>query len=287
MPYTPLNKTTVINYVRSQENIENVFSSTADLRAKDLADGNVNSVFRVYRAGDPTQSVIVKQSLPYARAVGESFPMPLDRIRIEYEALRLEGQYCDGVVPRIYHYDPDMYALVIEDLREHIVMRFGLMKQVEYPHFAKTLGTFLARTLFYTSDFYLSSREKKDMVCQFVNPALCKVTEDLVFTHPYLDDPGNKYNELIKEDVFAYRQDAALRREIAELKLIFMTDAQALLHGDLHTGSIMLTLDDTKVIDPEFGFFGPMGFDIGALLGNLAISYATQAYYAKDAQTLT
>ena len=56
------------------------------------------------------------------------------------------------------------------------------------------------------------------------------------------------------------------------MKLKFLTDAQALIHGDLHTGSIMVTDSDTRAIDPEFAFFGPMGFDIGALIGNLLIA---------------
>jgi 5-methylthioribose kinase len=36
-------------------------------------------------------------------------------------------------------------------------------------------------------------------------------------------------------------------------KYQFLTDAQALIHGDLHTGSIMLTTADTRVIDPQPG----------------------------------
>ena len=32
----------------------------------------------------------------------------------------------------------------------------------------------------------------------------------------------------------------------------------------------------TFVIDPEFAFYGPMGFDIGALLSNLLLSYFSQ-----------
>ena len=51
----------------------------------------------------------------------------------------------------------------------------------------------------------------------------------------------------------------------------------ALLHGDLHTGSIMAEAGKTMVIDPEFAFYGPMGFDIGALLANLLL-----AYFASD-----
>jgi 5-methylthioribose kinase len=35
---------------------------------------------------------------------------------------------------------------------------------------------------------------------------------------------------------------------------------------------------DTYVIDAEFAFFGPMGFDVGALIGNLYMNYFSHAY---------
>ena len=38
----------------------------------------------------------------------------------------------------------------------------------------------------------------------------------------------------------------------------------------------MVTEDDTKVIDPEFAVMGPMGFDVGKLLGNLLLSFFSQ-----------
>jgi 5-methylthioribose kinase len=38
-----------------------------------------------------------------------------------------------------------------------------------------------------------------------------------------------------------------------------------------------VTEADTRVIDPEFAFFGPIGFDVGALLANLMLSYLAQA----------
>jgi S-methyl-5-thioribose kinase len=63
----------------------------------------------------------------------------------------------------------------------------------------------------------------------------------------------------------------------------FIERAQALIHGDLHTGSIMVTPDSTQVIDPEFGFYGPMGFDIGAFLGNLILAYYAQNGHADQA----
>jgi 5-methylthioribose kinase len=75
-----------------------------------------------------------------------------------------------------------------------------------------------------------------------------------------------------------------LQREIAKLKYSFMTDAQALLHGDLHTGSIMVTEQSTKVIDPEFAYYGPMGFDIGAVIANLLLNYAAQEGLKQDGE---
>ena len=42
----------------------------------------------------------------------------------------------------------------------------------------------------------------------------------------------------------------------------------------------MITESDTKVIDPEFAFFGPMGFDIGAVLGNLLMNFFSQDGHA-------
>ena len=35
----------------------------------------------------------------------------------------------------------------------------------------------------------------------------------------------------------------------------------------------MVTETDTRVIDPDFAFFGPMGFDVGAVLANLVLNY--------------
>jgi 5-methylthioribose kinase len=71
----------------------------------------------------------------------------------------------------------------------------------------------------------------------------------------------------------AWRHDDQLKLAISQLKQDFLSSGEALLHGDLHTGSIMVTEADTRVIDPEFAFVGPMGFDVGKLLGNLLLNF--------------
>lgn len=62
----------------------------------------------------------------------------------------------------------------------------------------------------------------------------------------------------------------------------FCERAQALIHGDLHTGSVMVTPNSTQVIDPEFAFYGPMGFDIGAFVGNLILAFFAQDGHAAE-----
>ena len=63
----------------------------------------------------------------------------------------------------------------------------------------------------------------------------------------------------------------------------FIERAQALIHGDFHYASIMVTTGSTQIIDSEFGFYGPMGYDIGAFLGNLILAYYAQNGHADQA----
>ncbi len=280
--YVALDSSTVIDYLRQCEEVRAVFAPDEPLWAREVGDGNLNLVFQVYSQADPRRSLVVKQALPYVRCVGPSWPMTLERNRIEGEALQVEWAICPGRVPRLYRLDVPMALMVMENLEPHVIMRKGLIARKRYPRFAEHIGTFMAHTLFKTSDLYLDHATKKREVARFINPDLCKITEDLVFTHPYMEAEGNRWNRLLDPEVERLRADQALKDEIFWLKDQFMTRAQALIHGDLHTGSIMVTEDDTRVIDPEFAFYGPMGFDVGAVLGNLCLSYASHEGHTLD-----
>jgi 5-methylthioribose kinase len=164
----------------------------------------------------------------------------------------------------------------MEDLSDHMIMRKGLMEGNQYPLFADHISTFLAHTLYYTSDLGMNQQDKKWQVKQFINPELCKITEDLIFDDPYTNSPNNSFEEAIRDEAEALWSDSQLHLEVARLRHGFLTNAQALLHGDLHTGSIFITAQSTKVIDPEFAYYGPMGFDIGAVVGNLLLNFAGQ-----------
>ena len=44
----------------------------------------------------------------------------------------------------------------------------------------------------------------------------------------------------------------------------------------------MVTDDDTRVIDPEFAFYGPIAFDVGMLLANFWMSYFSQRGHEQE-----
>lgn len=238
----------------------------------EVGDGNLNLVFIV--KGD-RGGIAVKQALPYVRLVGESWPLPLSRAHYEFLALSRQAELAPGLVPALLHHNDGLALTVMELLEPHIIMRKGLVAGTRYPRFVDDITTFMARTLFFTSDLALSAAEKKDAIAAFAgNHALCKITEDLIFTDPYRIAEQNRWTAPYLDTLAAdLRDDMELHVAISRLKLKFMASPEALLHGDLHTGSIMVTESETRVIDPEFAFYGPMGFDLGAVLANLLMAY--------------
>jgi 5-methylthioribose kinase len=250
-----------------------------DWKVSEVGDGNLNLVFIVK---GPAGGVCLKQALPYVRLVGEGWPMPLKRAFFEHECLREHGRHVGRLLPEIYHYEPPLYAIVMELLEPHIIMRRGMIRGIRYPRFAADIAAYMARSLFFTSDLALPAGEKKRRIAVFCdNTELCKITEDLIFTDPYMVHERNRWTKPQLDGIAAeFCADAELKLAISRLKLKFLASAEALIHGDLHTGSIMITESDTRVIDPEFAFFGPMGFDIGAVLGNLLMSYFSQDGHA-------
>ncbi|MDG0799103.1 S-methyl-5-thioribose kinase [Pectobacterium punjabense] len=240
--------------------------------AEEIGDGNLNLVFKI-KDETGVSRVIVKQALPYVRCVGESWPLTLDRARIEAETLLTHARFCPQHTVAVLYHDPELAVMVQEDLSDHRIWRSELVNGADYPQAAAQLGEYLAQTLFHTSDFYQHPYEKKAAVSQFTNPELCQITEDLFFTDPYIDHERNQFDAALTQDVQALRDDKALKLAVAGLKHRFLSKAEALLHGDIHSGSIFVAEGRLKAIDAEFGFYGPMGFDVGTAVGNLLLNY--------------
>lgn len=240
----------------------------------EVGDGNLNLVFIVT---SPQGQIIIKQALPYVRLVGDSWPLPLKRAYFEYHALIRQAASDPGKVPEVYYFDEEQALIAMEFFTPHIILRHKLMAQEKVDGLAETLGNFLARTIFRGSDLSMDTAKRKRDVALFVDSVeLNDITETLVFSDPYFDAERNHHTVGLDPIVARLRADIDLKVEAHHLKAKFANNAETLLHGDFHTGSVMVTETDTKIIDPEFALYGPMGFDIGMLLGNFWMAYFAQ-----------
>ncbi len=275
MKYKILDKENIISYLNSIEDIKKYFNAD-DLYIDEIGDGNLNYVFIIKSMKDSKRALILKQAVPYLRCVGKEYPLSRERMTYEIRALKEFYNNTPENIPKIYDANEEMSCVIMQFLSKHIIMRQGMIDKIIYPNFAEHMSTFLAKNLFKTSSLNLSSKEKRELINKFnSNTELCKLTEDFVFTFAFMKHSTNdnyaNNNEIAQE----FFKDMEFKKEVLSLKYKFMNQTDALLHGDLHTGSIMLNEEETFVIDPEFAFVGPFGFDIGALIGNLIMSYTS------------
>ena len=259
---------------------------TSTLEVAEVGDGNLNLVFVCQDAAG--KGICLKQSLPYVRLVGESWPLTPERIMAEARGLAAGAAFAPQQVPALYGVDPEGHVLAMEYLMGWGMYRAELNKGHAYPGVPAQLGRYVARVAFHTSLFATDQGEIKQKVAEAINPELCKITEDLVFTEPYIIADNNSFVDELLPEIEAMRADETLRAQVGMMKYAFMTAAETLVHGDLHTGSVMVRNGDSgpecRVIDPEFCYYGPVGFDLGALFGNYLAARARAAVLDRPAE---
>lgn len=251
-----------------------LFGDHSQLTAEQLDTNGLNQVFRV--KNNRGTSLIVKQALPEHSGFTQYWPVSLRRAQIEADVLKHQAKICPEYLVEVLYYDPELAALLLEDLADCTVLRSALHAGQQPQHLGVDLARYLAKTSFYSSDFVLTGPVKKARQLQFNNPELCLVTEDLVFTDPYCNHERNSLSFTQLPEVRTLWFDETLQAEVAQLKADFLTKPQALLHGDLHCGNLLVSHEEIKVIGAEFGCYGPIGFDIGTFLASLILNLTTQ-----------
>jgi 5-methylthioribose kinase len=244
----------------------------ATVTVSEVGDGNLNQVFVCADAAG--RRLVLKQALPYVRLVGPSWPMTEQRAAREAAALRVHGELSDAVC-RLLAFDAPRFVLALEDLSDHEVMRTRLNAGGSHAGVVEVLADYVADVAFGTSFLALDEQEFRRRAAAAVNPELCAITEDLVLTEPYLGAERNSVRASVAGAVQRLQDDAAWVDAALALKHRFVTAQEALVHGDLHTGSVFVrgTAGDpdfsVKVFDVEFACYGPVGFDLGLLWANL------------------
>ena len=176
----------------------------------------------------------------------------------------------------MYAFDPERYILAVEDLSDHRVWRTALTDGERHEAAADKMGRYVGRLAFHTSLFGVEAKALKLLAAEAVSPELCEITEDLVLTEPFSGAERNWFQDEIR-DAAERLQAPAVRAAAAEAKYAFMTRGEALIHGDLHTGSVMVRDDgSTRAFDGEFCFYGPVGFDLGLLWANFIVTHGAR-----------
>jgi 5-methylthioribose kinase len=276
--YEFLTPENIPGYLKSRSETHSIINYENLVDINEVGDGNLNLVFII--KDKEGRGIVLKQALPYVRLVGPSWPMSPDRARIEYETTQAHYLAAPDLVPLIFFYDPARYIIAMEDLSDHRVWRGALNEGKFHRGSAAAVGEYMAKVLFSTSIFGLGQARHKIEVARAINPEMSLITEDLVFTEPWYPGDRNSYLPENEVDASALTKDEFMKLEIGKLKYEFMTNAEALIHGDLHSGSVMVKADSegnsvsTKAFDSEFSFYGPIAFDIGAVIANYYIAMA-------------
>ena len=278
---------TVPAYLVARPHLAGPVDPASIVSVDEVGDGNLNLVFIVQDAAG--NGVVVKQSLPHVR-VDPSWPLTRERAAREAVVLGVHERIDPAHVPAFHGFDAENLALSIEDLSDHAVWRGELNAGRLHTYAAAELGRYVGAVGFATSVFGTPGPERRRAIAAATNPELSEITEDLVFTEPYVDHEHNGWLPANDDDVRALRDDRPFVREIGLAKQRFQESTQSLLHGDLHTGSVFVRAEGASVraFDSEFGTYGPTGFDLGAVWANLVIAAARAHVLGRssDAETL-
>jgi len=276
-----LSKDNITEYLKSQVDFLDysrplVISAVGEGTAEEDGDGFINFVFRV---SDGKYNLIVKQCRSNTRMI-EGLELPTDRCELEYETMMIRKAIVPEYIPELYHIDHENKVFITEDVSYLRIMRFQMNKSIHFEKFAHQIGTYMARSAFYTSEYYLDTKEFRKLSIRFMNTQMRSVMETFMFLlkrheeEITLPEPDPDFLTFTKNIIF---DDEVLRRRYL-LRHNFMTKGECLIHGDLHTSNIFLGQDDMKIIDMEYTFCAPFSYDMGYLLGNFIAQYASSAF---------
>jgi len=265
-----MNTQSILTYINNTPHLLAHFQSHS-LHVSEIGDGNLNFVYRV---SDGTHSLIFKYAPPYLRLLGEDFKLPQERICVEMHTMRYFESIAPSLVPKLFHCDEAHFCFVMEDLKAYrLLQSIRLEMEIPLPVYAQ-LGRFLA--LLYThkpplhvEDFY-------------ENATLKAISENYIFRFPYREN----HEALVVPSFFTPCAKSALfHQNIDTLAALFLTSNECLIHGDLHTGSILIHEESVKIIDAEFSLFAPLGFDMGVLFAHILFGEVYALMLGKTVQT--
>lgn len=234
-------------------------------------EGNMNLTLRVT---SNQRSFIIKQ----ARSWVEKYPQidaPEERVLMEglfYQIVQKDGAL-RSFVPDILGLDTHSYIMALEDLGHASDYTFVYEREKELkPEDLNALTNFLS---------LLHEKFNRKCTAEFLeNRAMRELNHEHLFIFPLLESNGFDLDTIqpgLQQLAMSYKTDVTYKDKVLELGDIYLTDGEYLLHGDFYPGSWLKTSDGPKVIDPEFGFFGPAEFDLAVFVAHLKMALQPDA----------
>ncbi len=239
-------------------------------------DGHINFVFKIKT---PSGSYVLKQGLSDARNLptAASASVASYRNEAECDTMRILQDIVPEYVPRILFQDRENHVFMMEFIDNLKAVRFQLIKENQIPNLGLEVGNFLGRSSFYTSEYYLPRTRFRNLQSQFENTELRQIMEDGIFLYRFgADLDPDMYNDWMR-----FRQisdDPACQTNRLRLRRRFMTHSDCLIHSDFHTSNVFLSDDGIKMLDFEFSFMGPFGYDLGYFTGSIIAAYCAACF---------
>jgi 5-methylthioribose kinase len=226
-------------------------------------DGNINWVRRV-RISPTGRSLVLKQ----ARPALERFP----EYQVTTERIVFESRYCevarasdpDGVLPKVLAFDERERVLILEDLGAAERLDQALRRGIDARGAARALGEFLGRV-------HRATRDNPRLARDFSNEAMRRLHGDHIFFLPFRENAfplsprlRHRAEEVWKDPALTARADAAYAR--------YLGARDALVHGDVQAGNVLLTPSGPKLLDAEIAHLGDPAFDLGTLVAHLCVN---------------
>lgn len=238
-------------------------------------EGNMNFVQRIKT---DKRSFIIKQSRDYV----EKHPQvaaPAERAIREAEFYQLiagERQLKEKM-PQLMGVDHRNHVLKLEDLGNGVDFTF-LYEKDKYleDHELQEIVAFAARL---HQSININTTQER-----LTNRNMRKLNHEHIFIYPYLENNGLDLDEILPglgKIGEAFKKDHPLKDAVEKLGDRYLKDGQTLLHGDYFPGSWLKTKDGSKIIDPEFCFFGDVEFEIGVMLAHLKMADQPEATVKK------
>ena len=264
---------TLPNYLRQRPAMTRPFQQGTTFRIEEIGDGNLNTVYRVSDARHTDCSIVLKHAPPYIKILGPDYPLSIERLTFEARALELYDHFASGTVPAQYDFDPEAAVIAMEDLRDAHVLRDDLINGTVDTAIPEQIGRFMGIAHSRTHVNNIGNATAAHYKQQFANTTMQSITADYVFSFPFIEHETNFWTPGLEPEIQRLKADTDFLEQTEHLKRIFLTAQQGVTHGDLHTGSVLVQADTAKVIDAEFAFYGPVGFDLGLFWANYLLAY--------------